>query len=214
MKNTMDDILIKFSNCLSGMTLRQFLLANKEQLSSFEQNVSKALMEIYDANAKHLLFKSFPKRDIPLVIDCTNSQIKSGWTAVYSGLKNKIILSHELTGEDLKLTLIHELKHAEQWFDDTDFNNYQKHQAYCLYEVLAKLFVGQFLGKGAYFNISLSEALEKWFGKHYPNYKEKYDKQWPIDKKDQGLKRLPKSFCIAPKDEPQILALLNKKVLK
>lgn len=187
---------------------------DKKELNPFEQNVWKTLKEIHTYNEKHSLFKSFPKREIPLVIDCKDSKIKSGWTAVYSGLRNKIVLSHELSGEDLTLTLIHELKHAEQWFNDSNLNNYQKHQAYCLYEVLAKLFVGQFLGRGAYFNISLTEALYKWFSKHYPNYKEKYDKQWSITKNDNGLKHLPKSFGISEKEEAKIIEILNKKVIK
>lgn len=84
----------------------------------------------------------------------------------------------------------------------------------CLYEVLAKLFVGQFLGRGAYFNISLTEALYKWFSKHYPNYKEKYDKQWPISRDDKGLEHLPKSFGISKNEEAKIIEILNKKVIK
>ena len=127
---------------------------------------------------------------------------------------SKIIFQKALEdGGDLEITLIHELKHAEQWFDDTNLNNYQKHQAYCLYEVLAKLFVGQFLGRGAYFNISLTEALDKWFNKHYSNYKEKYDKQWPIGENEEGLKELPKSLGIAKKEEAKIIQILNKQVL-
>ena len=210
----MDIILIKLENCPKGISLDKFFALNKRKLNPFEQEMYQALKEIYVYNSKYFLFKVFPKRDIPLVIDCTNSQVKSGWTATYSGLKNKMILSHDLNGEDLKLTLIHELKHAEQWFDDADFNNYQKHQAYCLYEVLAKLFVGKFLKRGAYFNISLVDALDKWFSKHYPNYKEKYDKQWPISTNEEGLTELPKSFSIAKKEETQIIQILNKKVLR
>ena len=214
MKSTMDDILIKYSGSEEGTPLEEFLCLNKRKLNPFERNVWKALKEIYAYNEKHSLFKPFPKRELPLVIDCKDSKIKSGWTAVYSGLKNKIVLSHELSGEDLTLTLIHELKHAEQWFDDTNLNNYQKHQAYCLYEVLAKLFVGQFLGGGAYFNISLTEALNKWFAKHYPNYKEKYDKQWSITRNDKGLKYLPKSFGISQKEEAKIIEILGKSTEK
>ena len=214
MENTMDVILIKLESYSKGISLNKFFALDKKKLNPFEQEVYQVLKEIYVYNSKHSLFKAFPKRDIPLIIDCTNSKVKSGWTATYSGLKNKMILSHDLNGEDLKLTLIHELKHAEQWFDDTDFNNYQKHQVYCLYEVLAKLFVGKFLKRGAYFNISLVDALDKWFNKHYPNYKEKYVKQWPIGKNEEGLKELPKSFSIAKKEETQIIQILNKKVLR
>lgn len=214
MKNSMDVILIKLKNCPKGIFLDKFFSFDKKELNPFEQNVYLALKKIYAYNSKHSLFKAFPKRDIPLVIDCTNSKVKSGWTASYSGLKNKVILSHDLDGEDLKIALIHELKHAEQWFDDADFNNYQKHQVYCLYEVQAKLFVGQFLGRGAYFNVSLTEALDKWFNKHYSNYKEKYDKQWPIGENEEGLKRLPKSFGIAKKEETKIIQILNKQVLR
>ena len=209
----MDVILIKLENCPKGIFLDEFFSFEKKKLNPFEQNVYQALKKIYAYNSKHSLFKAFPKRDIPLVIDCTNSKVKSGWTASYSGLKNKMILSHDLDGGDLEITLIHELKHAEQWFDDTNLNNYQKHQAYCLYEVLAKLFVGQFLGRGAYFNISLKEALDKWFNKHYSNYKEKYDKQWPIGENEEGLKELPKSLGIAKKEEAKIIQILNKQVL-
>ena len=210
----MDVILIKLESYSKGISLNKFFALDKKKLNPFEQEVYQVLKEIYVYNSKYFLFKTFPKRDIPLIIDCTNCKVKSGWTATYSGLKNKMILSHDLTGEDLKLTLIHELKHAEQWFDDADFNNYQKHQAYCLYEVLAKLFVGEFLKRGAYFNISLIEALDKWFSKHYPNYKEKYDKQWPISKNEEGLKELPKSFGITKKEEAKIIQILNKKVLR
>ena len=210
MKNTMDDILVKISDYPGRIPLGKFLTLDQKKLSPFEQNVLVALKKIY----KKELFGSFPKRDIPLVIDCVDSKIKSGWTAVYSGLKNRIVLSSELKGEDLTLTLIHELKHAEQWFDDADFNNYQRHQAYCLYEVLAKLFVGKFLGRGAYYNISLIEAMDKWFNKHYPNYKEKYDKQWSIDKDDKGLKHLPKPFGISKTDETKVIKILNERVLK
>ena len=126
MKNAMDVILIKLENYPKGISLDKFFALDKKKLNPFEQEMYQVLKEIYVYNSKHFLFKVFPKRDIPLVIDCANSKIKSGRTATYSGLKNKMILSHNLKGEDLKLTLIHELKHAEQWFDDTDFNNYQK----------------------------------------------------------------------------------------
>ena len=215
MMSSMKNILIKFSGNSKGIPLEQFLGLDQNQLTFFEQKMQNSLREIYDADKKKTLFKSFPKRDIPLVIDCdSSSSMKPGWTAIYSGVHNRVVLSNELSGEDLELTLIHELKHAEQWFDDSDFNNYQRHQAYCLYEVLAKLFVGNFLGRGAYYNISLMEALEKWFKKHYFNYKEKYDKQWPISKNDTGLKSLPESFDISKSDEAQILIILNKKVIK
>ena len=69
------------------------------------------------------------------------------------------------------------------------------------------------MGRGAYYNISLEEALDKWFSKHYPNYKEKYDRQWPINEDNIGLKHLPKSFGISKKEEAKIIQILNDKVI-
>ena len=214
MMNTMDGIFIKLSGCSKKISINQFLLLNKGNLNFFEQKVFNALKEIYHTNRYRKLFKFFPRRNIPLIIDCRQVKVKSGWVSSYSGMKNRIILSHELGGDDLLLTLIHELKHAEQWFDDSDMNNYQRHQTYCLYEVLAKLFVGEYLGRGAYFGRSLEEALKKWFDKHYLNYKEKYDQQWPIGEFDLLIKNLPKSFGIPKEQEKKVIEILNKRVLK
>ena len=215
MGNSMDDIWVSFSDPKQELSIKKFLSYAPKSLNSFERQVLKTLNELYRYNEEHSLFKTFPKREKPLLIDCNYTQIKHGWVGSYSGKQNRIVLCNDLTEEDLKLALIHELKHAEQYFDDSSYNNYQRHQVYCVYEVLAKLFVGQFLGRGAYFAISLPQALDKWLDKHYyPNYKEKYDKQWPIGTNDRGVSKLPESFGLDDKTEKEIIIILNKKILK
>ena len=101
MKNTMDDIWVRCSYNLEGIPLPRFLALDEKKLNSFEYTVLEELKRIYEYNEKYMLFRTFPKRDIPTVIDCTNFDIKSGWTAIYSGVKNRILLSSNLTGEDL-----------------------------------------------------------------------------------------------------------------
>lgn len=213
--NSMDNIVIK-SECINKNSdnliyLKEFLDKSPDILSEFEKYIQRSLREIYNKNtSENLLYKQFPKLNTPLTIDCTYTISDNNWLAVYSPKKNLIRLSNKAINNDLTILLVHELKHAEQWFDETKFNNYQKHQLFCVYEVLAKIFQCKFLGKGAYFNVSIIDGLKKWINKHYPVYKEKYDKQWPISVNDNTLTDIPASFGITDSVEKQeILKFLS-----
>lgn len=130
--NTMDVIFVDYllPNEPEGttphhVTLKEFLALPQDQLTEQNQKVQKVLGQLYQLNDREPpLYHSFPKRNVgPLIIDCTpicNPSIS--FTACYYELDNCVGIKEsalELTELSLLGVFAHELKHAEQFSEET-----------------------------------------------------------------------------------------------
>lgn len=127
--NTMDVIFVDYllPNEPEGttphhVTLKEFLALPQDQLTEQNQKVQKVLGQLYQLNDREPpLFHSFPKREAgPLVIDCT--PCPQFFTASYNQDGNNIVIEEsalELTELSLLGVFAHELKHAEQFSEET-----------------------------------------------------------------------------------------------
>ena len=127
--NTMDVIFVDY--LLPGeqeettphhVTIKEFLALPQDQLTEQNQKVQKVLGQLYQLNDREPpLYHSFPKREAgPLVIDCT--PCPQFFTASYNQDGNFIVIEEsalELTELSLLGVFAHELKHAEQFSEET-----------------------------------------------------------------------------------------------
>lgn len=122
------------------LPLADFLKLDENNLSEKERQIQKLLICLYRLNDNTPpIYKRFPVRNNPLVIDCTTISFE-GTGGIYKNNENMILVSHQNYNDgQLMDVLAHELKHAEQWIDsDTDnFNMYQVHQIKFLKEAQA-----------------------------------------------------------------------------
>ena len=122
------------------MSLLDFLKLDTSQLPEKEQQIQKLLAFLYELNEKKPpVFQKFPIREKPLVIDCSTISFE-GTGGVYNNNANTIFVCHNnYNDKQLLEVLAHELKHAEQWFDMSDYNTYQTHQINFLKEAQADI---------------------------------------------------------------------------
>lgn len=121
-------------------SIQDFLKLNPDKLPKKEKQVQRILSFLYQQNqSDEPVYKKFPERDEPLVIDCTTISFK-GTGGVYNNVVNTILMCHNNCGDAALINVLaHELKHAEQWIDETktEYNAYQKHQISFLKEAQA-----------------------------------------------------------------------------
>ena len=122
------------------LPIQEFLKLDSSLLSKKEQQVQRVLSFLYKQNESETpIYKKFPDREIPIVIDCTTISHEHT-LGVYSHSINSILVGN-YTDRDEKLvsTLAHELKHAEHWIDmqAENYNAYQIHQLLFLKEAQA-----------------------------------------------------------------------------
>ena len=122
-------------------SITDFLKLKPETLSPDEQKIQKILNVLYKINGQnHPLYTTFPDRDKSLVIDLT-TVARENCAARYLPDEHKIEFNQiEQVKSEWQLlnTLAHEIKHAQQWFDDKDLNNYQQHEIGFLQEAQAR----------------------------------------------------------------------------
>ena len=154
--------LVAKKDVAKELPLREFLHLDEKRLSAEEKKLQTVLNFLYHENKKNPpIYKKFPERDMPLIIDClvATEGVRAG---TFYPEKNKILFQTEKRKEEnLVEILAHELKHAEQWFNQSEMslNNYQKHQLFFLDEALATA-CGQFI-KDRYLKICPQQKQEK-----------------------------------------------------
>lgn len=153
-----DELLAKRPQT-TDVTLKEFLSFDPKELSPFDADLQKILAFLYNENGKDTpVYKKFPNREKPLVIDCSLTIPKGNDSAgLYFPTDNKIILKKEQRKlSKLLETVTHELKHAEISPDlSSNLNSYQKHQLEFLNEALAYA-CGVFV-KNRYFDEKMEE---------------------------------------------------------
>ena len=227
------------------LPLKDFLALDPKDLTPEEKMIQSALSFLYEQNAQTPpIYKSFPKRDKPLVIDCTVEVDKHA--GIYMTDLNEI----HLKGKGKKLSrileiLAHELKHVEQHIgiDGLELNNYQKQQLHFLDEALAyacdkfvldryyKEFPEERREKSILERLFGSPELDefkgdmssKWVAGHVmnfmysdvsSNYKNRYDEDLPILYTDKGLTSIPDAFGVDKKDMVSVIKALDSFVSK
>ncbi|MBO7244783.1 MAG: hypothetical protein J6V53_05840 [Alphaproteobacteria bacterium] len=227
------------------LPLKDFLALDPKDLTPEEKMIQSALSFLYEQNAQTPpIYKSFPKRDKPLVIDCTVGVDK------YAGIYMTDLNEIHLKGKGKKLSrvleiLAHELKHAEQHIgiDGLELNNYQKQQLHFLDEALAyacdkfvldryyKEFPEERREKSILERLFGSPELDefegdmspKWVADHVmnfmysdvsSNYKNRYDEDLPILYTDKGLTSIPDAFGVDKKDMVSVIKALDSFVSK
>ena len=112
--------------------LSEFLKLKKEELSADEQKIQLVLEAIHSLNSGYPpIYRSFPKRENPLVIDITFLDADKNLVGAYRPATNDIIFSkiEHLGFSQLIEVFSHELKHAQQYLkNENDYSNYQEHQ--------------------------------------------------------------------------------------
>ena len=272
--NTMDVIFVDY--LLPGepedaekhrVTLREFLAFPSDQLTEQNQKIQKALGQLYQLNDREPpLFKSFPKREKPLVVDCTPIK-EANFGACYVDGENKVkIVESSLKHTELGLINVfaHELKHAEQFSEELckivnaacNNDGLAFHQLGYLIEAQAYAFDGyvsylaQLNSKEIELDLSLNSQFPYFYYEYYQYYQEElpvilekhtkgksvddfydiqceimekalpliyedesyrdgYDLDWPILRKNKGLAegKLPVSFHF--KDSQEAFSLLK-----
>ena len=227
------------------LPLKDFLALDPKDLTPEEKMIQSALSFLYEQNDQTPpIYKSFPKRDKPLVIDCTVGVDK------YAGIYMTDLNEIHLKGKGKKLSrvleiLAHELKHAEQHIgiDGLELNNYQKQQLHFLDEALAyacdkfvldryyKEFPEERREKSILERLFGSPELDefegdmssKWVADHVmnfmysnvsSNYKNRYDEDLPILYTDKGLTSIPDAFGVDKKDMVSVIKALDSFVSK
>ena len=230
---------------IKALPRKDFLALDPKKLTQEEQVIQSALSFLYEQNGQTTpVYKSFPKRKEPLVIDCTVEIENHG--GIYSPKTNEV----RLKGKGKKLSRIlevvaHELKHAEQHVDinGLGLNNYQKQQISFLNEALAyacdkfvldryykefpeerreKSFMERLFGSPELDEFE-GDMSSKWAADHVMNfmfsetasrYKNRYDEYYPILYTDKGLTTIPAAFGIDKQDMVSVIKMLNKHVSK
>ena len=122
-------------------SIADFLKLEPKSLSPDEQKIQKILGILYKINGRDPpLYTTFPDRDKPLVIDLTTVAYDD--CAAHYMPKDHKIEFNQIEGVksewQLLRVLVHEIKHAQQWFDDRGLNNYQRHEVGFLQEAQAR----------------------------------------------------------------------------
>ena len=237
--------IIALKDKIKEVPIKDFLALDAKDLTPEEKVIQSALSFLYEQNAQTPpIYKSFPKRDEALVVDCTVSV--DDCSGQYYPDTNEIRLKG--TGQKVSRILeiiAHELKHAEQDVDKTNMalNNYQLQQLGFLDEALAyacdkfvldryyKEFPEEKREKSILERLFGSPELDEfegnmsseWAASHVKNfmyafvsekYKENYDEHYPILYTDKGLTSIPSAFGIDKKDMIAVINVLNEFVSK
>ena len=225
------------------LPLIEFLKLDASDLSAKEQQLQRVLLFLYKQNESSIpLYKKFPKRECPLVIDCTIIP-NANLAGLYSGAFNTVIVGDNVSkDEQLVATLAHELKHAEHFLGDKflNYNSYQIHQISFLKEAQAtacgdwvlrqykkefqieeapeiKLLLSLFgpkVKQGTMASSDMPFHLNKFLDneRYACVYKDEYDVKHPILYTEKGLTRIPSVFGIEKKDEVRVLKILNSRI--
>ena len=227
------------------LPIKDFLVLDTKELTPEEEKIQSALAFLHEQNGQNPpIYKSFPKRNEPLVIDCTIEVENHG--GIYSPKTNEVRLKGKAKKASRILeVLAHELKHAEQHVDinGLNLNNYQKQQLSFLNEALAyacdkfvldryyKQFPEERREKSILERLFGSPELDEFegdmsskyaadhvmnfmFSDTATNYKNRYDEHYPILYTDKGLTSIPDAFGIEKKDMLSVIKMLDKYVSK
>lgn len=116
MANSMDTILVKYLGSKDAIPIRDFIYPEKPlNLTETEHKIQEATRLVYELNEKDPpLYKNFNNRNPkkPLTINCSDAESVRNANAYYHPAKNEVCFVSKYG--DLTLSLVHELKHAEQ----------------------------------------------------------------------------------------------------
>ena len=225
------------------LPLVEFLKLDVTELSAKELQLQRVLSFLYKQNESEIpLYKKFPARECPLVIDCTTIPSEN-LAGLYSGAFNTVIVGDNVSkDEQLASTLAHELKHAEHFLGDEflNYNSYQIHQISFLKEaqatacgdwvlrqykkefqiedapevLLLKMLFGSKIKQGTMASADMPFHLNKFLDneRYACVYKDEYDARHPILYTEKGITRIPAVFGIEKKDEVSVLKILNSRI--
>ena len=120
-KNTMDDIVVKFKTAdgiVSSKTLKEFLTLNFS-LNKEDKRKKQAMAKLYKINGKEKLFDTFINPPIlDLVTKISDIDKKKGKGGNYNPQNNTLIVENGRSIDLTVATIAHELKHAQQMSGD------------------------------------------------------------------------------------------------
>ena len=125
MANALDIIQVRYGQKTGEektISYSEFLALDSAYLSAREKKLQEAMKKLYQLNQnKPPLFKEFPnwRPDKPLTIDALTLPF-GVCNACFMSHKNAIEFSSSAFNDELFSTLVHELKHAEDWTREYD----------------------------------------------------------------------------------------------